>query len=248
MSLASSSDKGLQKLDMLYKSILEENFDCNDEEAMKIYRMVMSQILVACQPLSHSSLNKLHSVYSHYTLLEVNAEGSVDLVVPYLGALFTGVGNTNIAVRPIHTSIRDFLLDARRSGEYAINLSEGHSIMGIATIQLMTENLHFNMCNLPSSYLHNSEVKDLADRILQGLSQELSYACCFWDIHLLHIEPSQNMLNIVKRFLYYFSLYWMEALSILGEVHAIARILNNVREWVQKKMVCRFSNALYCLE
>jgi hypothetical protein len=238
MSLAPSFNEGLQPLDKLYKSILQRNFNAKNKKVMQKYRMVMSQILVASQPLSQSSLKKLQSVYHSQDTGEVKTLESVELVIPYLGALLTGVDNMDIPVRPIHTSVRDFLLDETRSGEYAINASEGHNIMGIATIQLMTKKLHFNMCSLPSSYLHNSEVNDLGDRILQGLSKELCYACCFWDTHLLEIKPSQTVLNLVKRFLYYYSLYWMEVLSVLGKIDAITRVLKNVKQWAQLPMVC----------
>jgi hypothetical protein len=240
MSLAPSLNESLQPLDILYKSILQANFDCKNEKVMEKYRMVMSQVIAACEPLSQSSLKKLELVYFQYTGVE-NTQHNVDLVIPHLGALLTGVHSMNIPVRPIHTSVHEFLLDKSRSGEYAVYPSEGHNILGIAAIQLMIEKLHFNMCNLPSSYLRNSEVKDLEDRILQRLPEEVRYACCFWDNHLLDIERSENVINLLKRFLYYFSLYWMEVLSILGAVHTIPKMLKNVGEWVQLPMVCRLS-------
>ncbi|KAE9404800.1 hypothetical protein BT96DRAFT_754872, partial [Gymnopus androsaceus JB14] len=160
MSLSPSHGQDLLPLDKLYKSILEDVFDCNDPEAMSQYKMVMVQILAAFEPLSNLSLQKIQSSRCGY-LGEDYDDEELDAVIQFLGSLFTGIDQRNMPIRPVHTSVHDFLVDEERSGEYAVKLQEGHQMLAISTLQLMTTNLHFNMCNLESSYLLNSQVENL---------------------------------------------------------------------------------------
>ncbi|KIK56951.1 hypothetical protein GYMLUDRAFT_1012462, partial [Collybiopsis luxurians FD-317 M1] len=228
-------DTKFNPLDHLYKSILEEILDVKDDNVMKEYRKVIAQILAASEPLSKSTLQRLQIAYSHYKG-EKNGEEGVEAIIPWFGSLLTGINEWDVPIRPVHTSIRDFLLDKSRSGDFAIDLVEGHKIMAAGSIILMTEQLHFNMCNLPSSYLQNYKVDKLADRISFGILPEMSYACCFWDVHLVHFRCNKQMLAIIKRFLFTSSIFWMEALSILNRINVISRSMENVLESMKDRL------------
>ncbi|KIK56859.1 hypothetical protein GYMLUDRAFT_173735, partial [Collybiopsis luxurians FD-317 M1] len=222
-------NKTLKPLDQLYKSILEELFDSKDEEVMNEYRKVMAQILAAFEPLSKSALKNLQIAY--YDYIEEDDEQGVDAVIPWLGSLLTGVNDLDVPIRPVHSSVHDFLLDETRSGEYAIKLVEGQNIMAAAVVKIMTKQLHFNMCNLGSSYLRNSEIQNLGDLIRDKIPSELSYACCFWDAHLVNIPCNVQMLALIKTFIFKHSLYWMEVLGILNRMEVIARSMENMIQW-----------------
>ncbi|KIK71658.1 hypothetical protein GYMLUDRAFT_977718, partial [Collybiopsis luxurians FD-317 M1] len=232
ISLSPSPNKELQPLDSLYKSILQDIFDREDEAAMREYRKVMSQVLASRVPLSQQSLERLQLAYSEYTGIEDDKSG-VNVVVPYLGSLLSGVNRSDAPVRPVHTSVRDFLLDKSRSGDYAINPAEGHYIMALGTIQLMIEKLHFNMCNLESSHIFNSKVENLSDKIEKCVSSEIKYACCYWYTHLLYIQPTHTALNLMEIFFLKSSLYWLELLGVLGKVDIIPESIEKMIEWIQ---------------
>ncbi|KAE9394077.1 hypothetical protein BT96DRAFT_886762, partial [Gymnopus androsaceus JB14] len=220
----------LYPLDKLYKSILESIFDASDEDIMNEYRKAVSQVLAASIPLSQVSLASLKLAYGHWHGDQYGKEEEEeDLVIQYLGSLFIGVDRPDIPVWPVHTSIRDFLLDGKRSREFAINLVEGHTILAVGSLKIMMEKLHFNMCNLKSSYVPNA---NLPSEVVKVITPELSYACCFWHLHLEAIEPNMSLMDLINKFLYGFSLYWMEVLSILNRVNVIFRSMENVQQWM----------------
>jgi hypothetical protein len=47
----------------------------------------------------------------------------------------------------------------------------------------MEHGLRFNICSLENSYLPSSSVPDLAKRVKESISPELSYSCRFLDTH-----------------------------------------------------------------
>ncbi|KIK56975.1 hypothetical protein GYMLUDRAFT_777743 [Collybiopsis luxurians FD-317 M1] len=232
MKLSTDLSNSHTLLDQLYKSILEEVLDSTDNDAMKEYRKVIGQILAASEPVSKSILQSLRSSSDHY-LKEADHEKGVDAVISWLGSLFTGVNELNVPIRPVHTSVRNFLMDETRSNQFAVPTVEGHRIMGVGCIKLITEELHFNMCNLPSSYLRNSEVENLEELIKMGISPLMSYACCYWDIHFTHISSTNGMLNLMEKFIFGYSLCWMEVLSLLDRMGIISRSMDWMIEWLK---------------
>ncbi|KAE9390734.1 WD40 repeat-like protein, partial [Gymnopus androsaceus JB14] len=229
MLLSPSHGQDLLPLDKLYKSILEDVFDCNDSEAMSQYKKVMVQVLAAFEPLSSLSLQKIQLSRCGY-LGEDYDDDELDAVIQFLGSLLTGVEQRDTPIRPVHTSFRDFLVDEKRSGEYAVQLEEGHQLLAVGTLHLMIAELHFNMCNLDSSYLLNSQVENLSEKIIKHISPDLSYACTYWGSHIIctHKQPDTILAPLLRKFLTKVLLFWMEVLSILGKVDVIsenARVL-----------------------
>ncbi|KIK56907.1 hypothetical protein GYMLUDRAFT_173741, partial [Collybiopsis luxurians FD-317 M1] len=236
MAMQANVDEGFNPLDQLYKSILQEIFDSEDENVMNEYRKVMAQVLAASKPLSKAALRNLQVSYLHY-IEEDDEEQGVDAVIPWLGSLLTGVNQSDVPIQPVHTSIRDFLLDKDRSGIYAIEIENGHKIMAAGSIKLMTEQLHFNICNLPSSYLLNSQIINLEQLISAGISAELEYACCYWHNHLVENPGDASVLVLFKTFLFKYSLFWMEVLGILNQPQVILRSMENMMQWIQLAIV-----------
>ena len=64
----------------------------------------------------------------------------------------------------------------------------------------MKDQLRFNICNLPSSYLPNSKVPDLAQQINKNTSPELSYSCRFWIVHLQRTQFNICLAEEVRAF------------------------------------------------
>jgi hypothetical protein len=212
------SDDNVKALDNLYKFVLESVFDANDEECMSEYKRSMSLVLSACIPLSQSSLNIFQSAYAHQGELE---EVDEDTMIQYLGSLLTGVHERNIPIRPVHTSIRDFLLDKKRSGIFSINLDTGNSILCVGSLRLMTKELHFNMGQWKTSYLFNEQQGSDAH---QMISQEVLYACQYWSNHLTETvinDDLNGILDLLGSFFVNFSLYWMEVLGMLNGLEVI---------------------------
>ncbi|PVF93270.1 hypothetical protein CPB86DRAFT_687421, partial [Serendipita vermifera] len=121
-----------------------------------------------------------------------------------------------------HPTFREFLLDIKVAGQFYINMEEAHGLMAKGCLQVMESELKFNICGLESSFLLNSQVDDLQDRISTSISKQLQYSSIHWPSHLVNSgNPSCNqqvteaVLQLCKSPK---SLYWMETLSALGQV------------------------------
>ncbi|KAF9064517.1 hypothetical protein BDP27DRAFT_1333503, partial [Rhodocollybia butyracea] len=232
MATAPGSIKTLTPLDKLYMIILEE---CFDDEAMERYQDVMGLVLSVFEPLSRTSLKRIQIMCPQHQSRNRDGERrdtTIDAVVCFLGSLFAGVDMLDTPVRPVHTSIRDFLLDEGQSGKFAINTSQGHTTLVWGSLHLMIKDLHFNMCNLKSSYVFNSEVRDMKEMIAKGIPLELEYASCFWDEHLSQIEVDKSVVTLLEEFWYRSSLFWLEVLSVLQRIHVVSRAIENVRKFI----------------
>ncbi|KAF9018769.1 hypothetical protein BDP27DRAFT_1251054, partial [Rhodocollybia butyracea] len=179
ISTAPGNHKDLAPLDSLYQSILTECFDCQNREAMKAYKNVMALVLAMFEPLTKSSLKNFELRGRQDHSITANEGGTVNAVLNFLGSLFTGVDEPNIPIKPVHTSIRDFLLDETRSGVFVVNIVQGHTTLARGSLEVMMMKLHFNMCSLESSYVFNSQVMDMKNKLAQGIHHEVEYASCF---------------------------------------------------------------------
>ncbi|KAJ4478358.1 WD40 repeat-like protein [Lentinula aciculospora] len=205
-------------------------FDPNDEDAMTAYGVVMSELLAAFEPLSQASLKRLQLASND---MDNDDESSVDYVIPFLGSLLTGVDKSELIVKPVHASVRDFLLDEGRSKHFVVNIKEGHRTLAKGTLNVMIQHLHFNMCKLEDSYLLNVQVKDLQNKILRYISHDLLYACCTWDLHLQRVEQQDWCLSILEKFFYKYSLYWMEVLGLTKNIHVASRVTTTAGNFVK---------------
>jgi hypothetical protein len=136
----------------------------------------MGCMLAAREPLSISALKKLCS--------EQKSDSMVALIIRPLGSLLSGVTQESVPIRLLHTSFRDFLTNRDRSGPFYIDVSLHHHSLALMSLQVMMEELRFNICQLETSHQLNNEFSDLTERIKKAISSHLSYSCRFWADHL----------------------------------------------------------------
>ncbi|TBU26180.1 hypothetical protein BD311DRAFT_456283 [Dichomitus squalens] len=208
-------------LDDLYRSILEQHFDLDEPVLAERFRSVMAQILCASSPLSVESLDEMRR------LATGGKRDEISLVVQYMGPLLSGVSSRTSPIRPLHTSFRDFLTDAARSGELFVDLAPGHSTMVLGCFRVMNNRLSFNVCHLDSSYVSNRDIPDLEARLSVFVPQSLSYAASNWKDHLATIHPT-DLQQELSRFLREKLLFWFELLSLLKCVNRAAHSLEAV--------------------
>jgi len=86
---------------------------------------------------------------------------------------------------------------------------------------------------MPSSYLPNSKVPDLDNRIKEHISLELSYSCRFWTVHVCNMPFNVSVANLIRKL---FSgkelLFWFEVLSLLGSINTCAASLSSLIKWI----------------
>lgn len=169
---------------------------------------VMGLILLGKTPLSVATIDGI---------LGYPSEKSSSLVLSRLQCLLAYSLDTPIHL--FHTSFSDYLISPERSADpWLIDISSQMTYITMRCFSVMKDMLHFNMCNLESSFLPNDKVKGLQGRIEENIPPHLVYPCLYWSQHLSESPNSPSLLGTLSEFLYNRLLYWFEVLSLLKKV------------------------------
>ena len=99
----------------------------------------------------------------------------------------------------------------------------------------MGAQLRFNICDLPSSFLLDSEVHELERLVCEKISEALRYSCRYWGPHLDQATDHNPELNsAVRRFLHDQLLFWIEAMNLIGSRGGCDHQLREVVQWLGK--------------
>ena len=230
-------------LDNLYYEVLNQAFQKNDSKVMNRYRSVMGRILTAKEPLSLSTLSKMH-VNNLSWMNEIKA------IIEPLGCLLSGISGNDVAIKPLHSSFHDYLTCFSRSGEFFINVDDAEKEFAITTLHILRTELHFNICQLPTSYKANEDPElDILQQVKEKISTQLIYACHFFAAHLWWVTSSSEVLEDLHYFLYNQFLYWLEVLSVTNKVNIADGILSSLLNWKKVQLFCehlyRWSNSFF---
>jgi hypothetical protein len=230
ISSAPQSSK-LERLNQLYSDVLNQTFKKDNPTRIKRFKWIMGRIIAARQPLSISTLNAMGSD---------DDLQDIGLTIRPLGSLLTGVGinQHDIPVRPLHTSFRDFLMDFNCSGKFHVDLALGHESLAIACLETMKHGLKFNICNLNTSYMYNKDVDGLATCIQNSIPTHLAYSCQFWADHLLYMPVGDKIVKTVNEFFNTRLLYWLEVLSLTGQVNIASPAMMAIADWSKVSEEC----------
>ncbi|KAF7374049.1 WD40 repeat-like protein [Mycena sanguinolenta] len=186
-------------IDLLYKDILTEALVQFSEE-MDIAKHVLYCVVTTRRPLRVSDLAPL----------VVDVTGKPDEVAVHNSLqLFYAVlyvSRHDKCIYTFHKSFADFILDPVRSPEHA---NPARSYFGNRTrncLAIMDNALHFNMCNLTSSFLLDEEDGGLTERVASNIGPELRYACQYWAAHLISVHDPQDMQQLSEVLLKFCSL------------------------------------------
>ena len=224
-------------LDGMYKFTLETIFPkeqppSHRDRGLQRFESVMAQILGAMEPLC---LGSLTSMRCHFKDL---ADIKIRSILAPMAALLSWATDPSVPIRPLHASLADFLTDRDRSHEFFVDVHPIHNDLAFASLGVMKK-LQFNICDLPSSYLPNSEVSDLDVRVKNRIPPELAYSCRFWTEHVRQAPFNSALAVEVRAFFNHERLlFWFEALSLFNVVNTCASSLSSVIQWV---MVCRMT-------
>ncbi|KAJ7208639.1 WD40 repeat-like protein, partial [Mycena pura] len=215
-------------LDGLYTVALETSGKWNDVNFAIKAAAVLAAVVLARVPLTDKSLDSLLGFLP----------GDSAKVLSQLGCVIQWAPNQT--ARTLHASFADYLVSSKRSGTqpWFVNAALGHRYLAQGCLEVLQKELQFNICNLESSYVLNSEVKDLETRIQQFISPELSYASRFWTSHLDGVEIAEqtdSILVAVKNCFPGHFLYWLEVLSLLGYVNIAHTNLDIPRQMLHGK-------------
>ena len=109
-----------------------------------------------------------------------------------------------------------------------------HAEIVLSCLNLMKDRLKRNICKL-DDYAVLNKVKDLSVYKKDHIGDALEYACCFWTKHLLKIPGSSSYIEEVQKaiddFFTAHLLYWIEVLSLIGNLNIGVHALNDIQQW-----------------
>ena len=202
-----------KELDNIYTSILSNsiNGDYDEEEKVELFelfRKIVGAIVILFDPLSSDALARLLN----------KAKSAVDQTLGDLHSVLNIPESQAYPIRLLHPSFRDFLLDKQRCQDHQfwVEEKEAHQMLVMSCLQLMSEHLKRDICDLHSPGALATEVH--GDQITKRLPKELQYACRYWVEHLQQSEARLGDNVQVHQFLQEHFLHWLEALALMGKV------------------------------
>jgi len=218
-------------LDGIYMMALENAIPSDDQQGFfRKFQLIFGAILLSPDPLSKTSLKGLLGD------LKLPPEEISSILARFYSVLHVP-DREKLAIRVIHLSFRDFMLDNKRNKDsrFQIDQSKIHHHLFQRSFDIMdsTQGLKRNIADLKSPGTCIVEVKsgvphdadeeyEIVRRDSLNIKPELQYACRYWVHHLEHhLEQSKSSINDqgeVYRFLQKHFLHWLEALSLIGKI------------------------------
>jgi hypothetical protein len=169
-------------------------------------RQTLGGIILLFSPLPALSLARL-----------LNVQG--ESVFQTLDGLHSILDIPKDASRPLrlhHPSFRDFLLDKDRCNKhFYIDKRQLHQVLATGCIQLMSQTLKKDVCEMHAPGSQASQVK--SSWIEKCLPPEVQYACLYWVQHLQKSGSRAYDGEEAHRFLQAHLLHWLEALGWMGK-------------------------------
>jgi hypothetical protein len=141
-------------------------------------------------------------------------------------------------LRITHASFADFLIDeVACPSRFCIRLEDEEQRLTVACLQTMKGGLRFNICNLESSYLLNTEIVDMEMRIEQNIPSHLRYASIYWANHLSASKFDAKVLELLQDFMENRFLFWLEVMSLTKRMDVVAHTLSVLIDWMKVRSI-----------
>jgi hypothetical protein len=206
----------------LYATALRQSANWSNPAESEECRAILGAVVVARLQPSEALLDRLLKV-----------EGQVGRLLKRLGCVLEVEPNGLIQV--LHTSFTDYLCDGEACGSlpWFVDPASHHHSLAMSCFTIMRVGLHFNICGLESLYERNSEVKDMAKRIEGSISMDLRYAVNYWADHFSSAMFTINILKSMNEFMHAKFLYWVEVMSLLGNMPSAHYSLGKAMIWLK---------------
>jgi len=216
-------------LDGIYRMALKNTIPSLDQEVFfRKFQLIFGALLLSPDPLSRNSLSGL---------LGDNKLPPQDISL-FLARFYSVLHvphKETLAIRVIHLSFRDFMLDDKRNKDpgFQIDQLKTHTRLFQRSIDIMSsaQGLKRDIAGLESPGTYIVDVKtgmprdaDEEDEIGErrnnlNIRPELQYACRFWPYHLRQIKDKRELLHSVLKFLEEHFLHWLEALGLMAKLN-----------------------------
>jgi hypothetical protein len=201
-----------ESLYALYSTVMTEHCDPSDEGAVKQVKSILGRIICTKEPLSLHALVHLVPPDSILTPDDMRTQRRI---VKHFASLLSGTHSDHEPIVPLHSSYRDFLCNLEHNKDFYIDQSEANQQMALACFRVMEQNLTFNICQIPTSFLRNVDIPELTGLREKHIPHHLSYACCFWAFHVSTTPSSEFAQKDLESFFQKDFLYWLEVMSVI---------------------------------
>ncbi|KAI9775305.1 MAG: hypothetical protein M1839_001289 [Geoglossum umbratile] len=221
----------MSRLDITYLPVLNPLFaiqsEKEKEKLSKEFREVVGSIVVLESPLSIASLTHL---------LKIPKE-DIRCRLDSLHSVLSIHANEDVPVRLFHLSFRDFLVDPqKKKSPFWVDKKETHERLASKCLELLSspEGLQQNICKLLNPGTLRSEIDEQTIAIC--LPPELQYACRYWVHHLDQSDCHIHDGDPTHLFLQKYLLYWLEAMSLIGEMYKCIYMINRLQALAESDM------------
>jgi len=226
-----TSHEGKGGIDLLYTQVLEQAFHNMDQDYYLHFRLVVGVVLLIFNPLSVKALSGL--------LRNSSTQSRIYNTLRALHSVLLIPDNTEHPVQIFHKSFPDYFMDPERCTDtrFFVDSSIYHREILLLCLNVMSRELKKNICNLDYSTPLN-KVEDLPTRRATHIGDALSYACRFWTTHLARTAGSgPGVEEVQKEIDEFFTTqfpYWIEVLSLMGNLDIGVYALNDIGQWYMK--------------
>jgi len=235
-----SRSTNVSPIDGLYKQVMSTAFGGLNDDLLQDRLDALHTLLCTQERVSTSVAGELLS--DDPDMAEV-----VELVVDELHAVLYIKEDR---VFWYHASFPDFIFSEVRSGDVLLSTDSHlvdmhcdeaahHARLTRSCFRIMKSCLRFNICDLPSSFLLDSEVPDLNDRIRANIGDGLRYSCLHWAQHFTQSSSGDGRSEIGD-FLQLNVLFWIEAMNLLDSRAWCASMLQQSRGCILKVGMHRY--------
>ncbi|KAI9857277.1 MAG: hypothetical protein M1813_008315 [Trichoglossum hirsutum] len=225
LNLVLGYQKTASKLDKTYLPILNQLVDDEDEENKERwaseFQEIVGSIVVLESPLSVVSLAHLLGI----------PKDDVSCRLDSLHSVLSIHDSQDVPVRLLHLSFRDFLVDPQKKGKssFWVDERETHERLANKCLELLSspDGLQQNICKLLNPGTLRSKIDEQTIAIC--LSPELQYACRYWVHHLERSSCHIHNEDPIHLFLQKYFLYWLEAMSLIGEAYKCIHIIKRLQ-------------------
>jgi hypothetical protein len=227
-----SSSRQYGRLDGLYSHILREAHISNTTGTNSLRATLLTLVLVL-QELPAEGVASVAGV----------DEDDCRTHLRHLSAVLNYQHGSAEAVRMMHASFADFMLDPKRCSEmptYVVKSASDHLFLTERCLAVLIKELRFDICRIRDPSLFNSQVQGIQARLSQYISAALRYSCRFWFVHWLeHIRtagPQSKVPSGLDEFCNSHLLHWIESLSLTETLNDVRRVMHGLLKAIKVRL------------
>ncbi|KAJ2922047.1 hypothetical protein H1R20_g15048, partial [Candolleomyces eurysporus] len=230
-----TSSNATRLLDALYVQILSDAFGHFEDDVVVDRLRILHTFL--CTPERTTSSTVASLLISEDPDETDSAFSSTEVADDVLSRLYAVLyTDDRDHVLSYHKSFSDFIFDWHRSKEYYCDRTALHRYLSESCFHVMATGLKFNIANIPSSFLFDSNNPALPSEVKRNIPSTLSYACRNWSHHLSATASTTEdpLVVTLLDFLDLRVLFWIEAMNLLGCRGLCDPMLQTTRKWIAK--------------